>query len=134
MAIPHYHVVAAIIRHEGKILCMQRGVSKYDYISYKYEFPGGKVEPGESVEEALIREVTEEIQLGIHIGDKYHSLTHQYPDFSITLDVYCCSLPSNDTLTLTEHIYYQWLYPAELTQLDWAAADLPIVAKLANND
>ena len=134
MAIPHYHVVAAIIQHEGKILCMQRGVSKYNYISYKYEFPGGKVESGESVEEALIREVKEEIQLVIHIGDKYHSLTHQYPDFSITLDVYHCSLSSNDTLALTEHIYYQWLYPAELTQLDWAAADLPIVAKLVDKD
>lgn len=133
MAIPHYHVVAAIIWHEGRILCMQRGVSKYDYISYKYEFPGGKVESGESLEEALIREVREEIQLGILIGDKFHTLTHEYPDFGITLEVYRCSLTSIDTLTLTEHIYHQWLYPEELTQLDWAAADLPIVAKLAGN-
>src|SRR5690606_40168734 len=67
----HYHVVAAIIQHKGKILCTQKGPGKYDYISYKYEFPGGKVEVGETVQAALHREIKEEIRLDIAVGERY---------------------------------------------------------------
>ncbi|MGK6350512.1 (deoxy)nucleoside triphosphate pyrophosphohydrolase [Parapedobacter sp. DT-150] len=130
MPIPHYQVVAAIIQHDGKILCVQKGVHKYPYISHKYEFPGGKVESGESHQAALQREIHEELHLDIHVGDPYHTVTHAYPDFSITLEAYLCVPMRPYTLQLIEHIHHQWLSPAALLQLDWAAADLPIVAKL----
>lgn len=130
MSIPHYQVVAAIIQHEGKILCVQKGAHKYPYISHKYEFPGGKVESGESQQTALQREVQEELRLDIHVGGLYHTVTHAYPDFGITLKAYLCTPTRVDTLQLIEHIHHQWLSPVALFQLDWAAADLPIVVKL----
>ncbi len=111
---------------------MQRGASKYDYISYRYEFPGGKIEPGESFEDALVREIKEELGVNIDVGDQYLSVEHEYPHFIITLEAYLCTSIElgNGPIDLTAHIYHQWLYPSELTQLDWAAADQPIVAKL----
>ncbi len=111
---------------------MQKGASKHDYLSYKYEFPGGKVEPGESFQAALRREIEEEIRLEIKVGDKYHTVAYEYPHFSITLEAYLCTLGHIDALQLTEHIYYQWLNATDLPQLDWAPADLPVVAKLAD--
>jgi len=131
MPVPHYHVVAAIIRHEGNILCVQKGVSKYAYISHRYEFPGGKVEPGESPQSALHREVQEEICLDIRIDEWYYTVTHEYPDFRITMEAYLCSAMRIQSLLLTEHIHHQWLPATKLAQLDWAAADWPIVIRLA---
>ncbi|MFC3200203.1 (deoxy)nucleoside triphosphate pyrophosphohydrolase [Parapedobacter deserti] len=128
---PHYHVVAAIIQHRGKILCAQKGAGKYSYIDYKYEFPGGKVETGEPLEAALRREVLEEIHLNIHVDELYHTVFHKYPDFSITMAAYLCTTSDVGSLLLEEHIQCQWLSPAELPQLNWAAADLPIAEKLA---
>lgn len=127
----HYHVVAAIIQHKGKILCTQKGPGKYDYISYKYEFPGGKVEVGETVQAALHREIKEEIRLDIAVGERYKTIEHQYPHFNITLEAFLCSASDISPLQLTEHINHQWRSPNELPLLDWAAADLPIVAALA---
>ncbi|SEL49567.1 (deoxy)nucleoside triphosphate pyrophosphohydrolase [Parapedobacter koreensis] len=131
MSIPHYHVVAAIILHEEHILCVQKGIAKYSYVSYKYEFPGGKVEADESHQTALRRELWEELSLDIHVGKLYHTVFHAYPHFHITLSSYLCSAISIATLRLTEHIDYRWLLPVALPRLDWAAADLPIVTKLA---
>lgn len=131
---PHYRVVAAIIQHQGNIRCVQKGAGKHPYMRYKYEFPGGKVEPGESAHTALHREVREELHLDIEVNGWYHTVSHQYPDFSITMEAYRCTAIDTDSLLLTEHIHHLWLPVAELTQLDWAAADLPIVAKLTSED
>ena len=125
-------VVAAIIIKDAKILCVQRKESKLPYISKKYEFPGGKMEPGETREETIIREIKEELDIDIIIKEDFLTIAHQYPDFHITMHSFICE--SNDTeVTLTEHINYQWLGKNELTKLDWAAADIPIVNKLIAN-
>ena len=72
-------VVAAIIQFENKFLCVQRGEGKYDYISLKYEFPGGKIEAGESQQQALKREIREELQYDIQLEQKFLTVEHQYP-------------------------------------------------------
>jgi 8-oxo-dGTP diphosphatase len=122
-------VVAAIIYNEGKILCVQRGENKYDYISKKYEFPGGKIEIGEGKEEALIREIFEELKIEINLLNEFLTINHTYPDFDLVMHSFTCTI-KNQTLTLTEHIDYKWLYKEELLGLDWAAADIPIIKKL----
>jgi 8-oxo-dGTP diphosphatase len=125
-------VVAAIIYHENKILCVQRGENKYDYISKKYEFPGGKMEAGESKEETVKREILEELHMDIEVKDEFLTVDHQYPDFHLTMHSFKCST-TNESLTLTEHIDYKWLEISEMSDLDWAAADVPIVEKLVSN-
>jgi 8-oxo-dGTP diphosphatase len=128
----HFTVVAAIIINDGKILCMQRKASKYDYISFKYEFPGGKVEIGEGEEAALLREIREELDMPIEINRAFLKVNHQYPDFHLTMYSYLCST-SVKVPQLKEHVAYRWLSHHELLILDWAAADVPIVAKLLQN-
>ena len=127
----HYNVVAAIIKNEEKILCVQRGFSTFDYISKKYEFPGGKVEEGESESIAIAREIKEELCIDISVKNKFITVNHTYPDFRITMSCYICTAKNVD-LTLTEHIDFKWLKKDELNYLDWAAADIPIVEKLIN--
>jgi 8-oxo-dGTP diphosphatase len=122
-------VVAAIIYSEGKILCVQRGENKYDYISKKFEFPGGKIELGEEKEQALIREIFEELKIKIDLLDEFLTINHSYPDFDLIMHSFTCTI-NDQTITLTEHIDYKWLYKEELLGLDWAAADIPIIKKL----
>jgi 8-oxo-dGTP diphosphatase len=122
-------VVAAIILDADKILCVQRGENKYDYISKKYEFPGGKIEPGESKIEALKREIFEELKMEIKISEEFMTITHEYPDFKITMYSFLCNCAST-WLELSEHIDFKWLDKSELKKFDWAAADIPIVESL----
>ena len=125
----HIEVVAAIIINQEKILCVQRNEHKYDYISRKYEFPGGKIDEGETKEEALQREIMEELKMRIKIENNFLTVFHEYPDFIITMYSFLCTTESIE-LTRTEHINHLWLSAKELPALDWAAADLPIVDKL----
>ena len=127
----HYTVSAAIIVENKKILCVQRNKGKYDYISYKYEFPGGKLEEGENEEDALKREISEELNLEIDVAEKFLLVTHEYLDFNLTMHSYLCKA-NTEKLVLKEHIDAKWLNKDELFELDWAAADLPIVSKLIN--
>lgn len=129
----HYTVSAAIIVENKKILCVQRNKGKYDYISYKYEFPGGKLEEGENEEDALKREISEELNLEIDVAEKFLVVTHEYLDFDLTMHSYLCKA-NTEKLVLKEHIDAKWLYKYELIELDWAAADLPIVSKLINTN
>ena len=122
-------VVAAIIVFNNKILCVQRGENKYEYISKKYEFPGGKMELGELKNQAIKREILEELNMQIEVEEEYLTVTHHYPDFIIVMHSFICACAS-PILTLTEHIDYKWLSANELSTLDWAAADIPIVEKL----
>ena len=122
-------VVAAIIIYENKVLCVQRGENKLDYISKKYEFPGGKMEIGETKKETIKREIFEELKMHIDVQEEFITVTHQYPDFILTMHSFICKCYS-PTLTLTEHIDYKWLGKNELENLDWAAADIPIMKKL----
>ena len=129
----HYTVSAAIIVENKKILCVQRNKGKYDYISYKYEFPGGKLEEGENEEDALRREISEELNLEIDVAENFLVVTHEYLDFDLTMHSYLCKA-NTEKLVLKEHIDAKWLYKNELIELDWAAADLPIVSKLINTN
>jgi 8-oxo-dGTP diphosphatase len=122
-------VVAAIIIHEGRILCVKRGPAKYDYISGKWEFPGGKVEVGETKKVALVREIKEELHMDITVDTFLTTVQHSYPDFHLTMHSFLCSCASNE-LTLTEHTDFKWLRKHELSELDWAGADVPLLSKL----
>jgi 8-oxo-dGTP diphosphatase len=125
-------VVAAVIFFEDKVLCVQRPKNKLPYISEKFEFPGGKMEEGETKEEALQRELLEELNLSTKIKTLFLTVVHQYPDFELTMHSFMCEVASKE-LTLREHIDQKWLTINELTALDWAAADVPIVDKLVSN-
>ena len=124
----HYEVVAAVIKYKDKILCMQRGKAKFDYTSYKFEFPGGKVEVGEENHNALARELKEEMDINVTInkGDYLLTIEHEYPDFAITMHTYLCKVEKPD-FVMKEHISFKWLTVNELDTLDWAEADKPIV-------
>ncbi|MBQ5624717.1 MAG: (deoxy)nucleoside triphosphate pyrophosphohydrolase, partial [Phascolarctobacterium sp.] len=106
----HYEVVAAVIVYDNKILCMQRDKAKYDYTSYKFEFPGGKVESGEENHKALERELKEELDMNVNISAEDYLLTvdHTYPDFAITMHAYLCKVEKPD-FVMKEHISFKWL-------------------------
>lgn len=127
----HNHVVAAIIIYDERILCMQRDKGKYDYISYKFEFPGGKVEAGETKAEALMRELWEEMDLSVLISDTdfFFSSYHEYPDFAVTIDSFLCYIDS-PIFVRREHVAHTWLPVEELKSLDWVDADIPIIGEL----
>jgi len=122
-------VVAGIIQYENTILCVQRPAHKRAYISKKYEFPGGKIEAGETHKEALARELQEELELEVIIGELFLTVVHPYPDFELTMHSYLCQC-SSQNITLNEHIDAKWLKKDELLDLDWAGADVPIVARI----
>ncbi|MFP6812122.1 MAG: (deoxy)nucleoside triphosphate pyrophosphohydrolase [Moraxella sp.] len=129
----NFNVVAAIIYHESKFLCAQRSESKHNYLSKKFEFPGGKVEEGESLTQALKREIHEELNLNIRILSKYDSLNYSYPDFSVFITFFLCEIESLDNLIMNEHQKLFWLPKEQIIDLDWAAADLPIVRKITED-
>lgn len=126
-------VVAAILINKNDILCAQRAESKLEYISRKFEFPGGKIEEGETKKEALKRELIEELNISPEINELYMTVIHQYKDFELTMHSFLCQMDDRN-VTLNEHISSTWLKREELLTLDWAAADLPIVHKLMKNE
>ena len=125
-------VVAGIIYCKNQILCVQRPKNKLHYISEKFEFPGGKIEEGETQKEALHREILEELNISTKIKSLFMTVVHEYPDFELTMHTFICEVEKKE-LTLVEHIDQKWLTPKELKTLDWAAADIPIVNKLMSN-
>ena len=125
----HIEVVAAVIIQDGKVLCVQRPKHTKDYISLKWEFPGGKVEVGENREEALVREIKEELAAEIHELQFLMTVEHSYPDFHMTMHAYTCTLKTGE-ISLREHVDMKWLATEELNQLDWTEADLPVVVSL----
>jgi len=122
-------VVAAVIIRDGKILCVHRPENTKEYVSLKWEFPGGKVEVGESREEALVREIREELSVDIEVSEFLMTVEHAYPDFHLTMHVFKCVLDQGE-ITLNEHVDLKWLAVEELDSLDWAAADIPVVKSL----
>ena len=119
-------VVAAAIFRENRVLSVQRSKHTKEYKSWKWEFPGGKVEVGESREEALVREIREELSVDIEVSEFLMTVEHTYPDFYLTMHVFKCVLDQGE-ITLNEHVALKWLSIDELDQLDWAAADIPVV-------
>ena len=107
-------------------------IARRNYGSSKgwYEFPGGKVEEGESLQEALQREIMEEMDYVIEVGEKLLTVHHIYPDFEITMHAFLCH-PVGQRYVLKEHIAAQWLSTREMAILDWAEADKPIIRKIS---
>lgn len=122
-------VVAAIIQHNNLTLSVQRGPAKYSYISHKWEFPGGKVEPNESLQDAIKRELVEELAITIEDPRLLITVEHAYPDFEIIMHCFLCEYGSLE-LELKEHINLRWLTKEALMSVDWAAADIPAVKAL----
>lgn len=124
-------VVAAVLKQNSEVLCLQRGFSKLDYISHKFEFPGGKVEENEDFKKALSRELLEEMNICVNEDQMSYLMTvnHQYPDFFITMHAYLCDV-ENIEYALNEHIDAVWSNAESIDALDWAAADIPIVDRL----
>ena len=122
-------VVAAVIQKDNRIFCAQRNLSKS--MGGKWEFPGGKIELGETKEEALVREIREELDSDIVVDKYLITVEHDYPNFHITMHAYLCTLVKGE-LTLKEHNDSVWLSKEELLSLDWADADKPIVNKVLN--
>lgn len=121
----HLHVACAIIEHDGLVLAARR--SSLMSLPLKWEFPGGKVEPGESLEACLQRELFEELGVQVSPVRNLISHTHHYPDFTITLYPFVCSI-AGGTIRIHEHEAIVWLPPEKLCELDWAEADLPVIA------
>ena len=124
----HIQVAAALLFDNGKIFATKRGDSPYAYVAHKYEFPGGKIEKGESGEDAVKRELEEELDLEVKVGGLYASHTHEYSDFIITLWLYECEMRSD--FHLKEHESYAWIAPKDLKEEEWAPADVDILATL----
>lgn len=122
------NVVGAILVENGKILCAQRG--EYKSLAYLWEFPGGKIETGETPQEALIRELQEELLIEVEVqSEKFEETSYQYDFGLVNLTTFICFLKKG-TPQLTEHIAVEWLAPKELNTLEWAPADIPAVEKL----
>jgi 8-oxo-dGTP diphosphatase len=116
-------VVAAIIRDKGRIFATQRGYGPY---KDGWEFPGGKIEPGETPEEALKREIREELDTEIEVGEPAGHIEYDYPEFHLSMDCFFCTLLSG-SLTLKEHEAARWLSPAELDSVSWLPADRSLI-------
>ncbi|HIF9502652.1 TPA: (deoxy)nucleoside triphosphate pyrophosphohydrolase [Photobacterium damselae] len=125
----HIEVVAAILMFEECYLAVQRGPAKLDYISHKWEFPGGKVEKGETLEEAIARELQEELAITITDPQLLITIKHRYSDFDITMHCFVVDVESPE-IVLSEHVAQRWLEKEELMDVDWAEADIPAVRKL----
>ncbi|MGB0778327.1 MAG: (deoxy)nucleoside triphosphate pyrophosphohydrolase [Flavobacteriaceae bacterium] len=124
-------VVCAIIHYQNRILCCKRKEDPRKSISGKWEFPGGKVEKGETHQEALAREIKEELNLDIVVGDLLTTVVHHYEEFSLELHGYNAQVNEIAGLEIREHAEIKWLERSSLQTLDWAAADIPIMQKLS---
>ncbi|MBO7562229.1 MAG: (deoxy)nucleoside triphosphate pyrophosphohydrolase [Bacteroidales bacterium] len=116
-------VVAAVIVKDGRIFATQRGYG--DFKDF-WEFPGGKIEPGESPEDALKREIKEELDADISVDSFLQTVEYDYPKFHLILHCFLCRL-KNDTLHLLEHESARWLSANELDSVEWLPADLSII-------
>lgn len=117
-------VVGAVVVRDGRVMTAQRGGT--GPLSGLWEFPGGKIEPGETARQALERELVEELACVVEVGDEVTTTMHAYHFAKITLTTFYCSLVEGDP-RLTEHTAVAWLRPAELGEVDWAPADIPAV-------
>lgn len=123
---PHSEVVGAVIVKDQRVLCTQRGTGS---LAGYWEFPGGKLEPGETPEVALTREIHEELGCVIEVGAKVVTTEHEYDFAVVVLTTYYCRLVTGEP-TLTEHTASTWLRPADLNKLRWAPADVPAVRQI----
>ena len=124
---PTIQVVAAIIIRNGEVFATQRGYGEW---KGWWEFPGGKIEPGECPQEALKREIKEELDADIAVGDLLDTVEWDYPTFHLTMHCYVCTLES-ESLSLNEHSDAAWLTKDTLESVKWLPADLVLLEKIA---
>ena len=117
-------VVAAIICREGKVFATQRGYGEY---KDGWEFPGGKIEEGELPEDAVVREIREELDADIVCGGLLVTVEYDYPDFHLSMDCFWAELKEDSHLRLLEHEAAKWLSVEELDTVDWLPADVEAV-------
>ena len=123
------HVVAAVICDDGRIFATQRGYGNWkDY----WEFPGGKIEPGESPEAALRREILEELDTEIDVGKRITTIEYDYPDFHLHMEAFACTL-SGGEIELREHENALWLDRDSIDSVRWLPADEEMIGYLRDN-
>ena len=129
---PLIPVVGAVIVRDGHILCARRGTGP---LAGLWEFPGGKVEPDETPQEALVREIEEELGCTIGVGDEVTTTTHAYDFATIALTTFWAELEAGDPEPeSTDHDEVRWLAPAELSSIDWASADIPAIEMIHSTE
>ena len=120
------HVVAAVILRDGKVFATQRGYGAYkDY----WEFPGGKIEPGETAEEALAREIREELDTEIAVEAPFEQVEYDYPEFHLSMQCFLCRV-IRGSLVLKEHEDAAWLDRERLDDVRWLPADETVISRL----
>ncbi len=119
-------VVAAVIKKDNKIFATQRGYGEFKDM---WEFPGGKIEVGEKSEDALKREIKEELDTTIEVGKYIDTIEYDYPTFHLSMECYWCSVLEGK-LTLLEHENAKWLDKESLMSVDWLPADLLVIDKI----
>lgn len=125
----HIYVVSAVIEKDGLYFCAKR--PNKGEVSLKWEFPGGKIEPGETSEEALKREIYEELKSNIQIIELITTINYEYNTFFLTMYVYKCNLIDGQ-LQISEHVDSCWISRNDLKTLDWAPADIEVLDYLIN--
>ncbi len=123
----HISVVGAVIISDGLVLCAQR--AETGELPGMWEFPGGKIESGESMQEALRREIEEELGCSVEVGRKIESTTHEYDFAAITLTTFYCEIFAGTPLP-KEHLALKWVHPSALNEFNWAPADIPAVNQI----
>ena len=121
-------VVAAIIIEKEKVFATQRG---YGEFKDGWEFPGGKIELGETPEAAIVREIKEELDTEIEVVKLLDTVEYDYPQFHLSMDCFICKIKSGD-LVLKEHEAAKWLTKENLDSVDWLPADLSLIEKIRN--
>lgn len=124
-------VTAAVIENQGNFLIAQR--KKQSHQGMKWEFPGGKIEPGESPELCLAREIREELGINIEVGDIFKVISHNYGEKQVILLCYKCRMLSG-TLSPIECEDFQWVTPEQMQGFDFAPADVPLVQALQKGE
>lgn len=122
----HVQVAAAIIMDDGKIFATQRAHGEF---KDGWEFPGGKIEQGETPQQAAKREVIEELDTEIEVGELFDTVEYDYPSFHLTMYCFLCTVKSGD-LVLKEHQAAKWLTRETLDSVEWLPADIGLIEKL----
>ena len=122
-------VVAAVIESDHKIFATQRG---YGEFKGGWEFPGGKIEPGETPQQALVREIEEELDTEIEVGELIDTVEYDYPSFHLSMDCFCCKIVKGN-LVLLEAEASKWLAKDELYSVEWLPADEGLIKKIEEN-